>query len=119
MTGVKHQWRVVVKSLAFISCAMLFALSFPAEAQQPGKIIRIGFLDSSTPSSSAAVLGVFRQELSKFGWIEGKNIIFEYRFAEQKPERLPELAADLGSSKSKSNCGFRERGGISGQERHH
>ena len=38
---------------------------------------------------------VFRQELSKLGWIEGKNIAIEYRFAEQKSERLPELAADL------------------------
>ena len=37
----------------------------------------------------------FRQELSKLGWIEGKNITIEYRFAEQKHERLPELAADL------------------------
>ena len=37
----------------------------------------------------------FRQELSKLGWIEGKNIIIEYRFAEQKRERLPELAAEL------------------------
>jgi putative ABC transport system substrate-binding protein len=37
----------------------------------------------------------FRQELSKLGWIEGKNITIEYRFAEQKPERIPELAADL------------------------
>jgi ABC-type uncharacterized transport system substrate-binding protein len=70
-------------------------LSFSAAAQQPGKIFRIGFLDSSTSSGSVAVLDVFRQELSKFGWIDGKNIIFEYRFADQKPERLPELAADL------------------------
>ena len=40
-------------------------------------------------------LDAFRQELSKLGWIEGKNIAIEYRFAEQKPERLPELAAEL------------------------
>ena len=66
-----------------------------AEAQQPGKIFRIGFLDHSTASGSAVVVDVFRQELDKLGWIEGKNIAIEYRFAEQKPERLPELAAEL------------------------
>ena len=75
--------------------AMLFALCFPAEAQQAGKIFRIGFLDSSTASGSAVLLDAFRQELRKLGWIEGKNITIEYRFAEQKRERLPELAADL------------------------
>jgi ABC-type uncharacterized transport system substrate-binding protein len=65
------------------------------EAQQTGKIFRIGFLDSSTASGMAGLLEAFRQELSKLGWSEGKNITIEYRFAEQKPERLPELAADL------------------------
>ena len=63
-------------------------------AQQAGKIFRIGFLDGSTASGSAVLVEAFRQELSKLGWIEGKNITIEYRFAEQKPERLPELAAD-------------------------
>src|SRR5262249_57601098 len=43
----------------------------------------------------AGLLEAFRQELSKLGWIEGKNITIEYRFAEQKSERLPELAAEL------------------------
>ena len=43
----------------------------------------------------AVLVEAFRQELSKLGWIEGKNITIEYRFAEQKSERLPELAADL------------------------
>ena len=74
---------------------MLFALCCSAEAQQTGKIFRIGFLDRSTASGSAVLLEAFRQELSKLGWIEGKNITIEYRFAEQKSERLPELAADL------------------------
>jgi putative tryptophan/tyrosine transport system substrate-binding protein len=74
---------------------LLFALSFPAKAQQTGKIFRIGFLDGSTASGSAGLVDVFRQELRKLGWIEGKNIALEYRFAEQKSERLPELAADL------------------------
>ncbi len=66
-----------------------------AEAQQPGKVFRIGFLDASTASGMEVLLKAFRQELSKLGWIEGKNIAVEYRFAEQKPDRLPELAADL------------------------
>ena len=80
---------------SFALCAMLFALCHPAEAQQPTKIPRIGFLDNSTASGSGVLLEAFRQELSKLGWIEGKNITIEYRFAEQKNERVPELAADL------------------------
>jgi len=77
-------------------CAMLFALCFPAaEAQQVGKVPRIGFLDNSTASGSAGLAEAFRQELSKLGWIEGKNITIEYRFSEGKSERLPELAVEL------------------------
>ena len=75
--------------------AMLFALFSSADAQQQGKIFRIGYLDVSTASGSAGLVEVFRQELSKLGWIEGKNFTIEYRFAEQKSERIPELAADL------------------------
>ena len=80
---------------ALTLCTMLFALCSSAEAQQPGKIFRIGFLDSSTAAGSSVLLDAFRQELSKLGWNEGKTITVEYRFAEQKNERLPELAADL------------------------
>src|SRR5688572_30035271 len=76
-------------------CALLFAFSIPANAQQTAKVSRIGFLDNSTTSGSAVLVEAFRQELSKLGWIEGKNITIEYRFAEQKPERLPDLAAEL------------------------
>jgi len=74
---------------------LLFALSVSADAQQAGKVFRIGYLDNSTASGIAVLLDAFRQELGKLGWIEGKNITIEYRFAEQKLERLPELAADL------------------------
>jgi len=74
---------------------MLLALPLPAWAQQSGKIFRIGYLDSSTAFGSAVLVKAFLEELSKLGWIEGKNITIEYRFAEGKPERLPELAADL------------------------
>ena len=75
--------------------ALLLSLSAAADAQQSAKIFRIGFLDSSTAAGSAVLWEAFRQEMSKLGWIETKNIAFEYRFAEQKNERLPELAADL------------------------
>jgi putative ABC transport system substrate-binding protein len=76
--------------------ALLFALSVSAaEAQQARKVPRIGFLDSSNASGMAGLLRAFQQELNKLGWIEGKNITIEHRFAEGKPERLPELAADL------------------------
>jgi putative tryptophan/tyrosine transport system substrate-binding protein len=76
-------------------CAMLFALCGSVDAQQTGKVFRIGFLDASTASGMAVLIDAFRQEMSKLGWIEGRNITIEYRFAEQKLERLPELAAEL------------------------
>ncbi len=67
-----------------------------AEAQQAGKIFRIGFLDGGTAAGSAVLVKAFLQELSKLGWIEGKNFTIEYRFGENKvTERRPELAADL------------------------
>jgi putative tryptophan/tyrosine transport system substrate-binding protein len=66
-----------------------------AEAQQTKKIPRIGFLTVTSASGSVGLLETFRQEMRNLGWIEGKNIAIEYRFADQKTERLPELAVDL------------------------
>ena len=83
------------KIVFLILCAMLFALCGSVDAQQAGKVAHIGYLESSTASGSAVLVEAFRQELTKLGWIEGKNITIEYRFAEQKNERLPELASDL------------------------
>ncbi len=80
---------------SILVAVVLLALGVIAEAQQTGKIFRIGFLDTSTASGSAVLMDAFRQEMRKLGWIEGKNVAIEYRFAEQKPERLPELAVDL------------------------
>jgi putative ABC transport system substrate-binding protein len=74
--------------------ALLFALCVPAGAQQPGNA-RIGYLDPSTRSSSTGYLEAFQQEMNRLGWIEGKNITIDYRFAEQEPKRLPNLAAEL------------------------
>ena len=75
--------------------ALLFAPSVSAHAQQMGKVFRIGFLDNSTASGMAVLVETFHQELTKLGWIEGKNITIEYRFAEQQNKRLPGLAAEL------------------------
>jgi len=83
------------KIFVWLLATLFLATASIADAQQTGKVARIGFLDSSTASGIAVLLDALRQELGKLGWIEGKNIAFEYRFAEQKPERLPELAADL------------------------
>src|SRR5262245_3738082 len=83
------------RKLFLLLLATLLLTTAPADAQQTGKIPRIGFLDNSTASSMAVLLEAFLQELSKLGWIEGKNVTVEYRFAEQKNERLPELAAEL------------------------
>jgi putative ABC transport system substrate-binding protein len=66
-----------------------------AEAQQQAKIRRIGFLVASSPSAFAARNQAFRQRVRELGWIEGKNIAIEYRYAEGKPDRLVALAAEL------------------------
>ena len=79
----------------FLAATRFFLSVNLVHAEQAGKVFRIGFLDSSTASGMAGLLETFRRELTKLGWIEGKNITIEYRFAEQKPERIPELAADL------------------------
>jgi len=83
------------KILSVLLATLFLATASLADAQQTGKVVRIGFLDPSTASGSAVLVDAFRQELSKLGWIEGKNISVDYRFAEGKRERLPELAVDL------------------------
>ncbi len=83
------------KTFCFALCAMLFTLSIPAEAQQTGKVYRIGYL----AVGSAPYIGIFREALRELGYVEGKNIIIEYRNAEGKRDRLPKLAAGLVRTK--------------------
>src|SRR4030095_12051003 len=78
--------------------AVLFALSFSAQAQQPtGKVPRLGFLDSDSASDPRNILGVeaLRQGLRELGYVEGKNIDIDFRYDEGKPGRLQELAEEL------------------------
>jgi putative tryptophan/tyrosine transport system substrate-binding protein len=76
-------------------CALLLALCASAEAQQPTKFPRIGYLSAGTTSLNSARSESFRQGLRELGYIEGKNIIIEFRSAEGKFDRLPALAAEL------------------------
>src|SRR6059036_2469464 len=74
---------------------MLLAVGVTAQAQQPKKVPRIGFLIGSSPAAIAARIEAFRQGLRDLGYVEGKNIVIEWRYAEGKLDRLPALAAEL------------------------
>jgi putative ABC transport system substrate-binding protein len=75
--------------------AMLFALCVPAQAQQPKKVLRIGYLSSGSPSTNLGDLQAFLQGLRELGYVEGKNVLIEYKWAEGKFERMPEMAEEL------------------------
>ena len=75
--------------------SILLAVGLPAQAQQPTKVARIGYLSPGDPVSRTYRTEAFRQGLKELGYIEWKNIAIEYRFAEARSERLPELAQDL------------------------
>jgi putative tryptophan/tyrosine transport system substrate-binding protein len=83
------------KIIAFALGAMLLAHSFLAAAQQAKKVPRIGLLSPFTSSATAHWHEAFRQGLRDLGWVEGKNISIEYRYAEGKADRLPDLAAEF------------------------
>jgi putative ABC transport system substrate-binding protein len=74
---------------------VLLVAPLAAEAQPAAKMPRLGYLESRSPSRVADQLEALRQGLSELGYVEGRNIVIEYRYAEGKFERLPDLAADL------------------------
>jgi putative ABC transport system substrate-binding protein len=76
-------------------CSMLLALPFPARAQQPKKVSRIGYLVSGDAAPESTRAEAIRLALRERGYIEGQNIATEYRYAEGKNDRNPELAAEL------------------------
>ena len=73
----------------------LLAAPLTTEAQQAGKVYRIGFLSGSSAVASRRHLEQFRSGLRDLGYVEGQNIIIEYRWAEGQQDRLPDLATDL------------------------
>jgi putative ABC transport system substrate-binding protein len=82
---------------AFLSAVTggLLAAPLAAEAQQAGKVYRIGYLSAPTRESVEHVLQAFLRALRDLGWVEGQNLVIEYRWAEGQTERLPSLAAEL------------------------
>ena len=81
--------------LAWAATWPALAWAGAVRAQAPAKVPRIGFLSSRSPSGVAAWLQAFQAGLRDLGWVEGKNISIEYRYAEGKRARIPDLAADL------------------------
>jgi putative tryptophan/tyrosine transport system substrate-binding protein len=87
----------VISRRAFLRSVAVSVIAAPlaVEAQQPGKVYRIGFLGNGDPTQSAPSLDAFRQGLRELGWVEGQNVAIEYRWADGHLERLPALASDL------------------------
>ncbi len=86
----------MMKSILFWLLAMIFlATALPVSAQQAAKIPRIGYLNANFPTTNPVRIEAIRQGLRELGYVEGKNIVIEWRYAERKPDRLPALAAEL------------------------
>ena len=91
-----RQQKDMKKQIAVLALsATLFALCLPAVAQQPTKIPQIGYLGGASLSAIPKRIEAFREGLRELGYVEGKNIGIEWRWAEGKPDRLPDLAAEL------------------------
>jgi len=80
---------------SILIAVVLLALGVTAEAQQPKKVHRIGYLSNSDPASESPRSEAIRLALREIGYIEGQNIATEFRYTEGKLDRLPELAAEL------------------------
>ena len=83
------------KIITLALTASLFALCSSTEAQQSTKVPRIGYLGAASASADAPRAEAFRKGLRDLGYIEGQNIIIEYRYEERAFERLPDMAAEL------------------------
>ena len=97
------------KILVYALPALILATIHLAEAQQAKKVFRIGLLSVAVPPPNALVTEAFRQGLRDLGYVEGQNIVIEYRYAEGKADRLSNLAAELVNLKVDVICCFTVR----------
>ena len=87
------------RKLLWLLTVIFLASIHLAEAQQPAKVPRIGFLVPDSQSAASIRTEAFRQGLHELGYVEDQNIVIEYRFAEGKMDRFPELAAEFARLK--------------------
>jgi putative ABC transport system substrate-binding protein len=80
---------------SIFAAVTLLAVAVVAQAQQPAKVTRIGFLSGRDPKTPGPSIEAFRQGLRDLGYVEGKNILVEYRYAEGKLDQVPRLVAEL------------------------
>jgi putative ABC transport system substrate-binding protein len=91
---------MIAKTVCCILIAAVLAVTYPAAAQQPGKSPRVGVLVPGTKSAFALRVGAFRQGLRELGYVEGQNIVVEYRYGDGSMDRLFDLASDLIRAKA-------------------
>jgi putative ABC transport system substrate-binding protein len=90
---------MIRRGIAVAACVLLCGAPLATEAQQAGKLHRIGVLDDVGEAANEANLVAFRQGLRALGYVEGQNLVIEYRSADRRPERFPDLAAELARLK--------------------
>src|SRR5438876_959226 len=83
------------KIFVWLLATALLTVGSPASAQQPKKVARLGYLSNTNPATDSARAEGIRLALRELGYIEGQNIAIEYRYAEGRPDRAPEHAAEL------------------------
>ena len=92
----KHSALIARHSVLYLAlCSLLVALCLPAQAQQPAKVPRIAYVGGTALAANADRVEAFKQGLRELGYVEGKNIVVEWRFADGEESRLPALVAEL------------------------
>jgi len=90
--GWSAQWQALVAAVCLLSIAAVVA---PTDAQPPPKVPKIGFFSGATADGVANLVEAFRQGMRDLGYVEGKTFVLEARYADGKPEKIPELAREL------------------------